>query len=61
VTELSRAGWTEDEARVIEHLTWWEMDALFASSDIFFPTSLKENLLPITDGILPPTTLTIEA
>ena len=59
-TNLSRAGWTEEEAQVIEHLKWWEMDALFASGDTFFPSSLKENLLPLSDDLLPPTLLTIE-
>tara|TARA_R110002074_G_scaffold358646_3_gene530998 strand:+ start:2137 stop:2631 length:495 start_codon:yes stop_codon:yes gene_type:complete len=59
-TELSRAGWTEEEAQVIEHLKWWEMDELFASGDTFFPSSLKENLLPLTDDLLPPAMLTIE-
>lgn len=60
MTELSRAGWTTQETEVIEHLKWWEMDELFASCDMFFPTSLKENLLPLTEDILPPTLLTIE-
>lgn len=59
-TELDRAGWTKEEAEVIEHLKWWEMDELFASGDTFFPSSLKENLLPLTEDILPPTILTIE-
>lgn len=60
-TELSSAGFTEEEARVIQHLKWWDVDELFASGDTFFPSSLKENLLPIAeDGILPPVTLTIE-
>ncbi|MDO8421887.1 MAG: NUDIX domain-containing protein [Parvibaculum sp.] len=59
-TNLSRAGWTEEETQVIEHLKWWEMDDLFASGDTFFPSSLKENLLPLTDDLLPPTMLTIE-
>tara|TARA_R110000868_G_scaffold58025_10_gene179013 strand:- start:8470 stop:8964 length:495 start_codon:yes stop_codon:yes gene_type:complete len=59
-TELSREGWTAEEAQVIEHLKWWERDELFASGDTFFPSSLKENLLPLTDDLLPPTMLTIE-
>lgn len=59
-TSLSREGWTEEEAKVIQHLKWWEMDELFASGDIFFPSSLKENLLPLTDDLLPPAILTIE-
>jgi 8-oxo-dGTP pyrophosphatase MutT (NUDIX family) len=59
-TDWNTAGWTADEHRVIQHLKWWEMDALFQSGEIFFPSSLKENLLPLTDGILPPATLTIE-
>ena len=60
-TELSSAGFTEEEAQVIQHLKWWDIDELFASGDLFFPSSLKENLLPIVeDGILPTITLTIE-
>lgn len=59
-TRLSNADWTADEQRVIKGLTWWEMDELFDSTDMFFPTSLKENLLPLTKGIYPPTLLTIE-
>ncbi|MGV8995320.1 MAG: NUDIX hydrolase [Parvibaculaceae bacterium] len=59
--DLSREGWTDEEAHVIQHLKWWDIDELFASRDIFFPSSLKENLLPIIeDGILPAVTLTIE-
>ncbi|MES1989716.1 MAG: NUDIX domain-containing protein [Pseudomonadota bacterium] len=60
-TTLSSDGFTEEEARVIQHLKWWDIDELFASGDVFFPSSLKENLLPIVeDGILPAVTLTIE-
>ncbi len=60
-TELSSDGFTDEEARVIQHLKWWDVDELFASGDIFFPTSLKENLLPIVeDGIFPSVVLTIE-
>ncbi len=59
-TRLSNADWTTDECRVIEKLKWWKMEALFASADIFFPMSLKENLLPLTKGLYPPTPLTIQ-
>lgn len=59
-TRLSNTDWTADEHRVIKSLKWWEMDELFASTDMFFPRSLKENLLPLTEGLYPPTTLTIE-
>jgi len=58
---LSDAAWTEDERRVIKSLKWWDADELYASRDLFFPTSLKENLLPIFDGIYPATVLRIEA
>ncbi len=58
--ELSDAAWTEEERRVIKSLKWWDADELYASRDIFFPTSLKENLLPIFDGIYPATILSIE-
>jgi 8-oxo-dGTP pyrophosphatase MutT (NUDIX family) len=57
---LSDAAWTEDERRVIKSLKWWDADELYASRDIFFPTSLKENLLPIFDGVYPATVLRIE-
>jgi hypothetical protein len=56
----SDAAWTDDERLVIKNLKWWEADELYASRDIFFPTSLKENLLPIFDGIYPQTVLRIE-
>jgi 8-oxo-dGTP pyrophosphatase MutT (NUDIX family) len=56
----SDAAWTDDERLVIKSLKWWEADELYASRDIFFPTSLKENLLPIFDGIYPQTILRIE-
>lgn len=59
-TRLSDADWTADERRVIEKLKWWEMDELFASTDTFFPLSLRENLRPLTKGLYPPATLTIE-
>lgn len=58
--ELSDAAWTEDERRVIKSLKWWDVDELYASRDIFFPTSLKENLLPILEGIYPAAVLRIE-
>lgn len=58
---LSDAAWTEDERRVIKRLKWWDADELYASRDLFFPTSLKENLLPIFDGIYPAAVLLIEA
>jgi uncharacterized protein YgbK (DUF1537 family) len=57
---LSDAAWTEDERRVIKSLKWWEADELYASRDIFYPTSLKENLLPIFDGIYPAAILRVE-
>ena len=57
---LSDAAWTEDERLVIKSLKWWEADELYASRDIFFPSSLKENLLPIFDGIYPAAVLRIE-
>jgi 8-oxo-dGTP pyrophosphatase MutT (NUDIX family) len=57
---LSDAAWTEDERRVIKNLKWWDADELYASKEIFFPTSLKENLLSIFDGIYPATILRIE-
>ncbi|MCE9648689.1 MAG: NUDIX domain-containing protein [Parvibaculum sp.] len=57
---LSAAAWTEDERRVIKNLKWWDADELYASRDTFFPTSLKENLLPIFDGVYPQTVLRIE-
>ncbi|MDO8290006.1 MAG: NUDIX domain-containing protein [Parvibaculum sp.] len=60
-TDLTREGWTDEEAEVIQHLKWWDIDELFASTDLFFPSSLKENLLPIVeDGIFPAVVLTIE-
>ncbi|MGB3808560.1 MAG: NUDIX domain-containing protein [Parvibaculum sp.] len=57
---LSNASWTDEERLVIKGMKWWDVDELYACRDTFFPTSLKENLLPILEGIYPPVILRIE-
>ena len=59
-TKWSTKGWTKDESDVIEHLQWWETDALMASGEKFFPTSLKDNLEPLLRNNVPDKILTIE-
>ena len=46
-TELSRAGWTAEEAEVMEEHHWWRMDELETTSETVFP----ENLAAILRGL----------
>lgn len=59
-TDWSTKGWTKEESEVIEHLQWWEPNALLASGETFFPTSLKDNLALLQRRPLPDKILTIE-
>ena len=59
-TELSKAGWTNDERRVIKGLKWWDMEALLASEETFFPRSLQRNILSLARNEIPPTKIMIE-
>ena len=59
-TDLSAADWTEDERRVIKGLKWWDVEALVASDEKFFPTSLQTHIEALARGEIPKTTIVIE-
>ena len=59
-TSLSDADWTEDERRVIKGMKWWDMEALAASEEKFFPTSLQRHIPSLARGIIPPAMIMIE-
>lgn len=52
-TEISAAGWTEFEVRMLSAHRWWSVEEMLASDDIFVPRSLRELLPPILAGEVP--------
>lgn len=58
--DFSDARWTEAERAVVKELKWWTPEKLFRSDELFFPTSLKENLPPLLEGRYPDGILRIE-
>lgn len=59
-TDLSADDWTDTERRVIKGLKWWNIEALAASDEKFFPTSLQTHIVPLARGEIPETTIVIE-
>jgi 8-oxo-dGTP pyrophosphatase MutT (NUDIX family) len=52
--DLTRDGWTDLEAEVLDELRWWDLDALALVTDEVFPDSLVtlvRGLLPGWDGV----------
>lgn len=50
-TELSQAGWSENEKRVISQQKWWSRAELLETNEVIFPEGLAELLATIaSDG-----------
>lgn len=50
-TELSQAGWSENEKRVISQQKWWSRAQLLETNEVIFPEGLAELLATIaSDG-----------
>lgn len=50
-TELSPAGWSENEKRVISQQKWWSRAQLLETNEVIFPEGLAELLATIaSDG-----------
>ena len=59
-TDLTHQGLEDNEREVIETMRWWEPDALIASKDTVFPTSLRHHLPALLEGQIPTAPLVIE-
>jgi 8-oxo-dGTP pyrophosphatase MutT (NUDIX family) len=51
--EVSKAGWTDYELRLISDHRWWSVADIANSLDLFSPRSLAALLPPILSGKLP--------
>jgi ADP-ribose pyrophosphatase YjhB (NUDIX family) len=59
--EISAAGWTDEERRVIREMRWWTPAEIAASPETIFPGLLRGPLLvDIAEGRYPATTLTVD-
>ncbi len=48
-TELSQAGWSENEKRVISQQKWWSRAELLETNEVIFPEGLAELLATIAN------------
>lgn len=48
-SELSQAGWSENEKRVISQQKWWPQSELLETDEVIFPEGLTTILAEIVD------------
>jgi ADP-ribose pyrophosphatase YjhB (NUDIX family) len=59
--DLSTAGWTDEEKRVIREMRWWTPQEIAASPETIFPAILRGPLLAdIAEGRYPTSPLTVD-